>query len=58
MTIESIRLWLLEQDPDDVVDMLRLSTEELLEAFPDKVHEFHLRGDVDVDVNEDDLSGY
>lgn len=48
---------LRESDPDELVDLLMISSQELMRAFPDRV-EAYLERESDVeDYEEDDLHG-
>ena len=39
MGYEEFKRWLAEQDPDVVVDMLHLDSEDLIEGFEDEVEQ-------------------
>jgi hypothetical protein len=47
---------LRNEDPDYVVDVLRISSRELIKAFPSKVREY-LDSEVESDSDEDDGYG-
>lgn len=43
---EQIEVLSQHHDPDELVDVLRLSVEDLVEAFPEHVQEAYNRGDL------------
>jgi lipoate-protein ligase A len=52
------RTWdyLMNIDPDELVDVLQISSQELLEAFPEKVHAYVT--EEHEDVEDDEEEGY
>lgn len=47
MSLRNYQEFLLELDPDELVDVLQLTPEEIVKAFPDKVFEAYQREDRD-----------
>lgn len=47
---ELVILYLMDADPDVVVDLLEITTPELLEKFPE-----HVKAYLEREVNEDDV---
>lgn len=56
MSTVSQRAWdyLLNIDPDELVDVLNISSQELLDAFPEKVHAYVTEEYEHVEDDEED----
>lgn len=53
MNLELLKDYVIDNfDPDDVVDALQISTEELVEAFPDKLEKFGYKF---IDTEEEEI---
>lgn len=55
MSFDNYIKFLREHDPDVLVDLLGLSSDDLIEAFPERVAELHEREDGE-DAEDDNLS--
>lgn len=47
MSLRNYQEFLLELDPDELVDVLQLSPEDIIKAFPDQVYAAYKREDND-----------
>lgn len=52
MTIENFKVEYSEHDPDELVDILNISTEEILNRFEDKI-EVYLDNTMEDNTNEE-----